>query len=163
METFLAVDLPNWLQDNFRARTNPRSWTTFGFSEGGYCAAMLAMRHPDRYAAAVDFAGYSAPEFDGNYKPFAPGSVDFDAYNLVNMAKNAPPAVSLRIQTSKQDALSWKPTKALLDAAKAPMSVTAAIIPGVGHRLPVWVADMPNGLRWLGTSIDGFKVGVNTD
>lgn len=159
METFLATDLPKWIKTNFRASSDPQSWATFGFSEGGYCAAMLAMLHPKVFSAGVEFAGYSAPQFEKGYKPFAVGSEQYNKYDLVKLAQNAPPPVSLRVMTSKADALSWSYAKALMAAVKPPTSVTAAILTGVGHRMQVWVKDMPNGLDWLGQHISGFKPG----
>ena len=42
----------------FRVRTDRAGWAILGTSTGGFCAANLAMRHPDRYAAAASLSGY---------------------------------------------------------------------------------------------------------
>ena len=57
-ETYLAVDVPDDMQRDFRALATPRGWATLGYSTGGFCAVNLALHHPDRYAAAASLSGY---------------------------------------------------------------------------------------------------------
>jgi hypothetical protein len=46
-ETYLTVDVPKFMRENFSA--NQDRLAVAGLSEGGMCAAMLALRHPDIY------------------------------------------------------------------------------------------------------------------
>jgi hypothetical protein len=56
--TYLARDLPNFLSRALRLQPSGRAWGIAGYSEGGYCAANLALRYPGRYGYAGVLSGY---------------------------------------------------------------------------------------------------------
>jgi pimeloyl-ACP methyl ester carboxylesterase len=60
-ETYLATDVPDDVATRLRVDQPGPDWAIAGFSEGGYCAANLALRHPDRYGAAASLSGYFEP------------------------------------------------------------------------------------------------------
>lgn len=60
-ETYLTVDVPAFVTRVFSTATGPAHWAVEGFSEGGTCAAVLALGHPDVYGAFVDIAGDPYP------------------------------------------------------------------------------------------------------
>ena len=62
--TYLARDLPNYLSRTLRLQPSGRAWGIVGYSEGGYCAANLALRYPGRYGYAGVLSGYFAPSND---------------------------------------------------------------------------------------------------
>lgn len=64
-ETYLSVDVPQYVLSQLGASPSPRSWAVVGSSEGGYCAFDLALRHPDRWATFGDFAGLDQPTYRG--------------------------------------------------------------------------------------------------
>ena len=156
VETFIATDVRDWLLKNFRVTSDRSGWATYGYSGGGYCASMFTMLHPQQYSAAINMAGYTRPVFSGAYNPFAPGSAEYDRYDLLKVAKEAPPAVAMRLQTSKTDSITWGPTRDLLAVAKPPLAVTAQVFENVGHRFSVWSADTPSALQWLVGVASGF-------
>jgi len=156
MEDWLATDIPSWVQHHLRARPARDAWATIGYSAGGWCAAMTAMLHPQTYGAAIVLSGYFTPIFARTYRPFAPGSALWNRYDLVRVAKNRPPKVALWIQTSPADPLSHQTTSALLADVRRPLSVTAYVLTGTGHRMSVWVNLMPRTFAWLGSTIPGF-------
>jgi hypothetical protein len=57
-ETFLTTDVRDLLLAQYRALPYGKSWGLMGFSTGGYCAAKLALNHPDWYPSAVVMSGY---------------------------------------------------------------------------------------------------------
>lgn len=57
METAITRDLPAFLESRYRASTNPSLWAIGGLSEGGYGAANLTVRHPERFQSALVFSG----------------------------------------------------------------------------------------------------------
>lgn len=61
IETYLTVDVPAFVVDRFGASDDPQRWAIGGASMGGMCAAMLALRHPDRFRTFADFAGFVGP------------------------------------------------------------------------------------------------------
>lgn len=60
-ETYLAFDVPDDVAGRLRVERPGPAWGIAGFSEGGFCAANLALRHPDRYGAAAALSGYFEP------------------------------------------------------------------------------------------------------
>jgi len=67
--TYLAVDLPGQLARTLRVRAPGTGWGVAGYSEGGFCAANMALRFPRRYGAAGVLSGYFAP-FGNRDDPF---------------------------------------------------------------------------------------------
>ncbi len=62
--TFLGVDLPEALSRSLRVPPPGPAWGIAGYSEGGYCAADLALLYPARYGAAGVLSGYFVPGDD---------------------------------------------------------------------------------------------------
>lgn len=154
-ETWLAHDLRAWVGARFRADMRADSWATWGYSFGGWCATMLAMKHPHAFGAAVACQGYFRPVFTGA-APFAPTSREARSYDLVALAKSAPPPVALWVVTSAKDPFSYPSTREFLDAVRAPTSATAYIGSAGGHRTSVWTPKIPASFAWLGHTAAGF-------
>jgi enterochelin esterase-like enzyme len=62
--TFLAVDVPRALAGSLRLRGSGPAWGIAGYSEGGFCAANLALVYPWRYGYAGVLSGYFKPSAD---------------------------------------------------------------------------------------------------
>lgn len=56
-ETYLTVDLPAYVSHTFGTAPGGPSWAIMGYSEGGTCALILALRHPELFPSFVDIAG----------------------------------------------------------------------------------------------------------
>jgi enterochelin esterase family protein len=70
-ETHVAVELAAAVEARYRTLPAPRHWGVAGKSSGGYGAAVLGFRHPDRFSALASHSGDSA--FEHCYLPdFAP-------------------------------------------------------------------------------------------
>ncbi|MGQ7295530.1 alpha/beta hydrolase [Quadrisphaera sp. KR29] len=156
LETWLSTDLPQAVEASYRARTSPQAWAAMGFSMGGWCAAELAVLHPQQYGAGIVMGGYFRYDPGSGYEAFGPGSPQAQAHDLVAVAAGDPPATSLFVASSRDDPESWPTTQAFLAAAKAPMSVTSLVARTGGHRSGVWAAQMPQALAWLGSTAPGF-------
>jgi enterochelin esterase-like enzyme len=59
--TYLADDLPNDISRVLRVQPAGRAWGVAGYSEGGFCAANLALRYPGRFGYSGVLSGYFAP------------------------------------------------------------------------------------------------------
>jgi hypothetical protein len=156
VETWLTVDIPNWIMHTFRVRPDRASWATMGLSAGGWCAAMVTMLHPDRFSAAIVFGGYFRPKM-GAYRPFPKGTPIPKRYDLINLVKTSPPSVALWLETSHSDSTSYQTSAALLAATRPPMAVQSLVLSHAGHRLSIWASEMPGALTWLGTNVPGFS------
>ena len=157
VETWLTTDVPNWVVTHFAVKTDRQSWATIGLSAGGWCAAMAAMRHPGTYSAAVVMAGYFTPWFGPYYRPFEPRSALSRQYDLLTMARRNPPPVAIWLETSHADRDSYPTSSVFLRDVRRPTAVTATVLQNAGHRMSVWVAELPGALSWLGSSVPGFR------
>ena len=70
-ETYLTVDVPNFMHARFDASVDPRRWAVAGLSEGGTCALDLVARHPDRFRTFADFSGDAAPTLGSVHRTVA--------------------------------------------------------------------------------------------
>jgi enterochelin esterase-like enzyme len=156
VETWLTRDVPNWVGQHFRVEANRNAWATAGYSAGGWVAAMAAILHPAQYGAAIVMGGYFTPEFGPYYQPFAPGSRRSSHYDLVRRVTEQPPPLSLWLQTSHADPLSYNSSMALMRAVHDPTAVHAVVLRNAGHRMGVWTSVFPEALTWLGQNVQGF-------
>jgi enterochelin esterase-like enzyme len=72
--TFVAEDVPNFVAASYRVQPPGRAWGVAGLSEGGFCAANLALRYPARYGDAGVMSGYFAPLDDRSPERNQPGA-----------------------------------------------------------------------------------------
>lgn len=61
VESYLTSDVVSYVRARYAAVTGNSRWWVAGLSEGGICAAMLALRHPTLYAGFGDFSGLAVP------------------------------------------------------------------------------------------------------
>ncbi|GAB3583336.1 alpha/beta hydrolase [Calidifontibacter terrae] len=155
-ESWLAQDVPSWAISHFRVETKRTSWAAWGFSYGGWCAALLGFRHPDIFGASVALQGYFRPSFSTDYEPFKPGSAAYEQYDLVKIARQHPPALNLWLMASKEDSLSYPSTDALVKDARRPLSVTALLLKQGGHTVSVWGPKIGPSFAWLAQAMPGF-------
>ena len=56
-DTYLAVDVPNWVRTHLTVDQNTATWAVGGGSFGGTCAWQLAVAHPHLFPTFMDFSG----------------------------------------------------------------------------------------------------------
>jgi len=157
--TYLAVDLPGEIARQLRVAPPGRAWGVAGYSEGGFCAANMALRYPHRYGFAGVLSGYFAPldnQLAGSGVMVSPFGGDD----------------RLREQNTPSDELLTLPAATVLprfwlgagaadsqDVASAesfwqelqPRQPGAPLIltPGSGHTMTTWRAQVPSMLSWM--------------
>ena len=57
-DTYVSSTVVRYVDSHYRTIADPRARTIAGFSQGGFCAANLLLRHPGVFRQAVIFAGY---------------------------------------------------------------------------------------------------------
>ena len=154
-DTWLASDVPAWTARHFRVQTRRTSWAAAGYSYGAWCAASLSMRHPDKFGAAIVLLGYFRPDFGTAYDPLT--NARLGDYNLVNLARTAPPPLAMWVLTSREDGLSCPTTSKFLSVARPPLDVTATVLAHGGHRDSVLTPFVPAALAWLAQTLPGFR------
>ncbi|MFD3498315.1 alpha/beta hydrolase [Streptomyces sp. NPDC058676] len=149
-DSWLSVDVPRMVMDNFRAESAPAGWAVAGYSAGAHCAAKLAVAHPDRYRAAVSLSGYNDPI--GERTSLAAQNPALrnanNPYLLLREART-PPAIALYLSGQPHDG--YEAAVALERIAKAPTTVHVVYIPksAGGHTMALWRPQVVPAFRWL--------------
>ena len=154
-DTWLGHDIPAWVVQHFRVERTRTAWATLGYSYGAWCAASLTMRHPDVFGGAIVLLGYFRPDFSAAYDPLT--SSTMSAYDLVGLARMAPPPVAMWVLTSREDPLSYPTTSKFLSVARPPLDVSATVLAHGGHRDSVFTPFVPAALAWLAQTLPGFR------
>jgi len=157
--TYLAVDLPTKIAHILRVQRPGLAWGVAGYSEGGFCAANMALRYPHRYGFAAALSGYFKP-FDNQLaeparlvSPFG-GDRRLQEENtpLEEIATLPAGAVIPRFwlgagAADRQDVANAEAFRQelRLRQADAPLILTA----GGGHSMATWRAQVPSMLTWM--------------
>ena len=156
-ETWLAHDIPTWAVGHFAVQTARTSWAAMGFSFGGWCAALLGIRHPDIFAGSIVLEGYFRPDFSRGYDPITAGSAAARGYDLVRTVRADPPPIAMWVMASRSDSLSFPTTAEVIRYARPPMSVTSVLLKTGGHRVAIFLPYIRSSLAWLGQTLPGFR------
>jgi enterochelin esterase-like enzyme len=163
--TFVAADVPAAIAKIARVQPPGRAWGLAGYSEGGYCAANIALQAPGRYGAAGVMSGYFAPipsqiPLDG--KPGGrPHRVNVFLGHPALQLINTPQKYITRVPvndvlpsfwlaagaTDRPDVIAASEFRQLLQTRVA--SVPFVIVPGGGHQGSVWRAALGPMLSWM--------------
>ena len=109
--TFVSEDLPDYIARFVRVQPPGRAWGVAGYSEGGYCAANIALQEPDRYGAAGVISGYFAPidsQVPAGSKPGGkPYTTNVFAGHRAQQFVNTPSAYITKLPLSVQIPAFW--------------------------------------------------------
>jgi enterochelin esterase-like enzyme len=157
--TYLARDLPAKITRMLRVQPPGPAWGVAGYSEGGFCAANMALRFRRDYGFAGVMSGYFRPSanqllhplrqvspFGGNQKrrgentPLAelrqlPGGTVLPQFWLGAGARDRQDVAAAE--------LFWPELE--LRQADVPLTLT----PGDGHTMTTWRAEVPALLIWM--------------
>ena len=90
-ETYISSTVVNYVDQNYRTIVDPRARAIMGMSEGGFCAPMLALRHPEIYSVSISFSGYYWAGATGraSARPYS-NQADVNAHSPVLLAPQIP-------------------------------------------------------------------------
>jgi enterochelin esterase-like enzyme len=157
--TYLAQDVPGYLSRVLRLQPSGRAWGVVGYSEGGYCAANLALLYPGLYGNAGVLSGYFTPGWDRLGNPPRWMNPFHDDVRLRRM--NTPPdrvtALSLAVRIPRfwlgagssdhPDVVAAQNFQRLL-LTRQP-NVVLDVEHGGGHTMATWQALIPPLLEWM--------------
>ena len=157
--TYLAQDLPDAIARRLRVTPPGPSWAVAGYSEGGYCAANMALRFPARYGFAGVMSGYFSPLTNTLQHPYRVVS-PFGGNRTVK-AENTPlrelqvlpptariPYFWLGAGTSNKGDVAAAETfwqELMLRQTDVPLDLTH----GEGHNMGTWTREVPSMLAWM--------------
>ena len=167
--TFVGKEVPDWVAANLRVAQPSVQWGIAGYSEGGFCAANIALQYPARYGYAGVLSGYFAPftsQVPAGDKPGGrPHDVNVFAHDAALALRNTPDKYILRIPVGVQVPQFWLAAGATdgqdVQAAQyfqqelltRVANVPLMIVPGGGHQAKVWRAALRPMLAWMTTQL----------
>jgi enterochelin esterase-like enzyme len=157
--TYLAVDLPAHIARILRVQRPGPAWGVAGYSEGGFCAANMALRYPHHYGFAAALSGYFAPQ-DNRLagpnrlvSPFGGNRGLREENTPLEEIARLPAGVAIprfwlgagaadRQDVANAEAF-WQDLRRR--QAHVPLTLTA----GCGHTMTTWRAQVPSVLTWM--------------
>jgi enterochelin esterase-like enzyme len=157
--TYLGLEVPARIAHLLRVEPPGPAWGIAGYSEGGFCAANMALRLRHRYGFAGVLSGY--------YRP-----LDNQLGHPLQRVSPFGRSGRLRRQNTPLDSLLKLPADAVMpkfwlgagaddaqDVTKAELfwrelvgrqpDVPLVVTPGGGHNMVTWRAEVPLMLRWM--------------
>ncbi len=79
-DTYTAATVVPWVDAHYRTIADKRARAIIGASTGGYCAAILALHHPDVFGSSLVLSGYFHAAIDGgaSNRPFGGNQAALD-------------------------------------------------------------------------------------
>jgi enterochelin esterase-like enzyme len=157
--TYLAQDVPNAIARMLRVQRPGLAWGVAGYSEGGFCAANMALQFRYRYGYAASLSGYFSPYRNkvGNppkwVNPFGTNSALRMANTPIDEIKSVAPGARLPLfwlgaglgSRADTTAAQYFAQELQLHEADVPLLLT----PGGGHTMGTWHAEVPPMLTWM--------------
>ncbi|MFT6565037.1 MAG: enterochelin esterase-like enzyme [Actinomycetes bacterium] len=154
-QDYLAEDVPDYVNNNFRTLTGAKNQAMAGLSMGGYCAQIISLRNPTSFGFFGNFAGSTMPTYDTGmaalFGPVANVSNTVNSYTSTWVITNKPEsrtvAGQLYIGKQDQDDLITD-EQAFVKAAKSlGMDVDFVTFDG-DHSFSFWSAAFEKWLPW---------------
>ena len=157
-ERYVVSTVVPYVDQHYRTIGSPRARALLGFSQGGYCAAMLLLRHPNTFTSAVVFSGYfqAAPrssQTPNAWRPYGGDLALIAATSPVTLASHLTSTVapSLFVEMSGDPAEAfYGPQYVAFSAALHASGVAVALFPTpLGHAWAAMRAQLPTMLETL--------------
>lgn len=167
VETYLSVDVPNYIKKNFRVDDAPQNWAIGGLSLGGMCAIMLTLRHTNVYHYFIDLGGEIGPEVGSKSQTIAAlfngSEADWAAHQpSLLLQENKYKGIGGFFGDGNQDSLAVTSAIAKLSAEskKAGLDSVIETINGA-HTFDVWGQTYKDSLPWISNRIGATQCTSN--
>lgn len=158
--TYLTEDVPKWTSQYPRFRTGAANTAVGGFSLGGYCAQIAALRNPGVYSIAGNLSGTSKPDATGGDAALfgtdaLKEAINYDSAHIVQTQPKSH-SVRLWLEIGKQDDPPLVASQQAFaeTARKAGMTVVNKQVDGA-HTFPVWKAAFAEWIPWAAALLYG--------
>lgn len=140
VETYLTVDVPNWIRGHLGVARASSSWAIAGWSQGGTCAIQLGAGHPEIFGNIIDISGESVPSLgtvdQTVSRGFAGNRANYNARRPADIiAARAPYQSMVAVFGWGQGDSKFGPglNELAQRARSAAMTVTTSVSPGTAH------------------------------
>jgi enterochelin esterase-like enzyme len=150
-DTYLSTDVPNDVIAQFRAEPVGARWGIAGYSEGGFCAANLALRHPGVYNVAASMSGYFQPLPERGVDPFHGDAAARLANDPVWLATTTLPGAKVPqfwLMAGSSDRGDVESAKLFQSVLAKHGKVSLVLIPRARHTFAAWNPALPKMLMW---------------
>lgn len=157
-DTYMAEDVPHWIEQNLQASTDHTQWAIAGFSFGGTCAVQLALEHPDLYPNFLAMSAQEEPTIGTRQETvdafFGGDAKAFSEHNPLDiLAARQFPTLHGTFAVGADDHEYRPATEELAAAAtKAGIDVETHILPG-SHSYSLWHNALKETMPWLSHSL----------
>lgn len=155
VDTYMAVDVPEWITKTLNVDTNHQHWAVAGFSYGGTCALQMVTRHPEIYRSFAAISPEQEPALTADravtiQRAFNGNTAAFDAVvPKTLLAERKYPEIHGWFASGAEDPLYTKNVAVLYAAGKkAGMTLSQTTFPG-GHSWVMVSAAFPFALNFL--------------
>ncbi len=92
-ERYISSDVVSYVDARYKTIADPRARGIMGMSAGGFCAPMLATRHPDVFHTSISFSGYFWAGASGvtAAQPFGSSAPDVLAHSPMSVVTQVKP------------------------------------------------------------------------
>jgi enterochelin esterase-like enzyme len=157
-DRYIVESVVPFVDGRYRTIATPAARATMGFSQGGYCAPILLLRHPDVFATSVAFSGYfvagpRGPQTPNAWRPFGGNAELIAAMSPLAIVPLLPPAAKrslfLILSSDRYEAF-YGPQYLAFSAALQKAGIPSALIRAPsGHAWGSVRAALPGALRLL--------------
>jgi enterochelin esterase-like enzyme len=163
-DTYLAVDVPADVTSDFRVLAPGPHWGVGGLSDGGFCAANLALRHPGSFAAVASLDGFYTPQADlATLRKILGTDAALSAYDPTAEVQDARRTLPrFWIMSGTGNSIDMLAAKYFTAAVTVREPIANVVVHGGKHTPPAWRIALPYLLRWAWNTESGGPVGVGT-
>ncbi|MFZ2174821.1 MAG: alpha/beta hydrolase-fold protein, partial [Rhodococcus sp. (in: high G+C Gram-positive bacteria)] len=156
--TYLAHDVPEWIENTLQVSRDPAQWAVGGFSYGGTCSIQLAVNYPEIYPNFLDFLGQDEPSLGDHAATvaatFAGDEGAFEAVNPADVLKmhQFPGLTGVFVAGAEDDEYRPQQQRMFAAARAAGLDVRYYELPG-GHEGATWGAALEQEMDWAGRQL----------
>jgi enterochelin esterase-like enzyme len=151
--TFLGVDVPTYLRAHYRVGGSRDDWVIGGYSTGGYCAANLALRHPQTYAAAISLSGYFTPIVDGTTGELYRTTQERDENTPILTARRPHPPTAFFLGAAQNNVSDMFALASIERVIPTTDPLRVATTPSGGHSSRIWRVLSPDAFTWVAATL----------
>lgn len=155
-DLYLSRDVPAYISGMIRVQKPGTGWGIAGYSEGGFCAANLALRHGKVYNFAGVMSGYFRPsdnQLPKRVSPFGTNRRRSRNNTPVDLLGSLPlgrPIPQFWLGAGLQDAADVSSARAFAQLVQLRQpAVALKLVPGGGHTMVTWRKLLPSMLSWM--------------
>ncbi|MCU1485893.1 MAG: esterase [Actinomycetia bacterium] len=145
-DTYLARDVVRWVSRHQDVRGR---WAVAGSSEGGFCAALLALRHPKTFVAFADYSGTDRPSHARGLAWLLGPDVDPATITPANLLDADPAPAAWFEVGSSDDGADVQVARLARQAKAAGLDTRSVVLPNAHHTWRVWRDSFEDSLPWL--------------